>query len=843
MILNRGYISILATLLAFVLCVACTDPQPEHTPDNPTEEPPGNDEPEVEEPYEDIKVVDGKVRFYLKERANSTRTATGLTARDWAKSKVELNGQIYSIEFTDEKSPRPYIEVPQADSYEAVLLAASSDKWYNGSPKGEIKLPYSQFYHTATTNIKAFPMYASYSTESGNKLHFEDGFAMIYLQLKGTAKISSIKVENPSGEALAGISNVTSSCEYAVHRGFDFAVLNCTNKSNCVQLIRSKSTPFRVMIAPGSYPKGLKITICDTSHQAVFLTTESLTLSAGDIHTIEMDYAPDADLVYYEGFDNMVWGGDVMKGSEGFGFAPTSDAVTIDSGATLTGYEDAFAEVAYNSPGTGFIQSNRWSDVKGHTVAQSHRLSDNYIMSRNIGDVNCMFRVQEHPGYIAIGAATDVYGLFASPNAAGTKTIGRVKATARFALQAGFTGNLQVEAVNGGVIESATLDGVPIDMQAANLRYETENSIFTLPSSSLPIPSSQAAPKEWHTIEMVVNAATDGTRFYISDEDLSSGVHGIYLDSIEMRQIDEWIKSDGTLRVLYWNVLCGMWCDQHNNFNNFVKWVKKYDPDVCVWCEAETIYRSHPLTGSLNESDKILPDGWAAIARSYKHFYVEVGGDHDNYPQAITSKYPIKTIKKITTTDDPKKPIVHGAGHFTIEVNHKNLNFVIFHMWPKGYAYGIESEGDQNADKAKNGGDYYREYEMQYIVNNTVNHPNYAGEEHWILCGDTNSRSRLDAWYHNFRSDDPILLTNDVVRKQTNLKDVIGDRYPSNYFMSSTYENTRIDFLYASPSLYDRIENSIMLIDEWCYPRKNGNIRDFYAPSDHRPILVDFKIK
>ena len=44
------------------------------------------------------------------------------------------------------------------------------------------------------------------------------------------------------------------------------------------------------------------------------------------------------------------------------------------------------------------------------------------------------------------------------------------------------------------------------------------------------------------------------------------------------------------LRVLYWNIQNGMWADQGNNYDNFVEWVKRYDPDVCVWCEAQTIY-------------------------------------------------------------------------------------------------------------------------------------------------------------------------------------------------------------------------------------------------------------
>ena len=41
--------------------------------------------------------------------------------------------------------------------------------------------------------------------------------------------------------------------------------------------------------------------------------------------------------------------------------------------------------------------------------------------------------------------------------------------------------------------------------------------------------------------------------------------------------------------VLYWNVQNGMWSDQGNNYDNFVKWVKKHDPDVCVWAECKSL--------------------------------------------------------------------------------------------------------------------------------------------------------------------------------------------------------------------------------------------------------------
>ena len=190
-------------------------------------------------------------------------------------------------------------------------------------------------------------MYASYSKETGNKLIFNDGFAMVVVKLKGSAKISSVKVENPLGKAISGIASFMPSKGYfTVNKGFDFVAMNCTNKGEFVALTSTKESYFRLMIAPGNYTEGLKVTICDADRGAMFVATEALNLSAGDVHTIAADYTCDKDLIFYEGFDNFVWGGDVMKGEAGFGFSPTAETMGVASGAELTGYEDAFTEVA-----------------------------------------------------------------------------------------------------------------------------------------------------------------------------------------------------------------------------------------------------------------------------------------------------------------------------------------------------------------------------------------------------------------------------------------------------------------------------------------------------------------
>ena len=98
----------LAVMPMFALAVACGE-------DGTSDENKPGDEPGTDpgtgggntEKYEDIKVVNGKVRFYLSEKENSTRTITGLTARDWAKSSVIMNGKTYAVALRDDETPRP----------------------------------------------------------------------------------------------------------------------------------------------------------------------------------------------------------------------------------------------------------------------------------------------------------------------------------------------------------------------------------------------------------------------------------------------------------------------------------------------------------------------------------------------------------------------------------------------------------------------------------------------------------------------------------------------------------------------------------------------------------------
>lgn len=111
------------------------------------------------------------------------------------------------------------------------------------------------------------------------------------------------------------------------------------------------------------------------------------------------------------------------------------------------------------------------------------------------------------------------------------------------------------------------------------------------------------------------------------------------------------------LKVLYWNIQNGMWAGQEDNYDAFVKWVKAQDADVCIWCEAETIY----YTGTskrLPREDRYFI--WDEVAPRYGHKHIYVAGHRDGYPQVITSKFPIENVKKIV--GDDRIVVTHGAG-------------------------------------------------------------------------------------------------------------------------------------------------------------------------------------
>ena len=163
------------------------------------------------------------------------------------------------------------------------------------------------------------------------------------------------------------------------------------------------------------------------------------------------------------------------------------------------------------------------------------------------------------------------------------------------------------------------------------------------------------------------------------------------------------------------------------------------------------------------------------------------------------------------------------------------------HMWPQSYGYGVPS-ANRETSTANNEGDKYRAFEVQYIVDQTVNNEKYANEEYWLLGGDTNSQSRLDNWYKGYDTASTKLLAHDIILNQTDLKDVIGHRYPD-CFMSSTAGASRIDIMYASPKMYGLLDNAMTIWDSWtALTAKSIYYSSFSDPSDHLPLIMDFDL-
>lgn len=293
-------------------------------------------------------------------------------------------------------------------------------------------------------------------------------------------------------------------------------------------------------------------------------------------------------------------------------------------------------------------------------------------------------------------------------------------------------------------------------------------------------------------------------------------------------------------RVLYWNIQNGMWDGQTDNYDRFVAWIREQNPDVCVFCEAETLYK----TGTeyylwRSEDEHYLPEHWPEVARRYGHDYVFLGGWRDDYPQVITSRYPIEGIALTGSADTV---VSHGAGWAKIQFKDKVLNMVSLHLWPQKFGPDVSKEDRQRSADAREG-DYYRRQEIEYICSHTINTvpPEVAAGQYWMMMGDFNSLSRVDNGVYQLPADDSVFLVHDFIRDSTPYRDVTHERHPEEFFTTIGYDY-RIDFVYCTKSLLDRIVSDRVVSDDYTTPVRDSQTLYFWRPSDHRPIVVDLAL-
>lgn len=251
-----------------------------------------------------------------------------------------------------------------------------------------------------------------------------------------------------------------------------------------------------------------------------------------------------------------------------------------------------------------------------------------------------------------------------------------------------------------------------------------------------------------------------------------------------------------TLRLISYNILEGMKLDQTTGKTELAAWVRSMNPDILA----------------LQEANKFTQESLERLAASYGHPYVVTNiKKGDNYPVALTSKYPVEVIAKIT------EGVYHGAIHVRI----RGVNIVVLHLWP--HATGSNGYADGNS---------YRMAEITAFLDGTLKaHP---GEVRWLMMGDFNSVSPLDA------DDLPggVGLNYDVHTK------VLGSGYHDlmrsyrGYFIPSCPtaafaggNATRIDFIYGS---------SAMLSDMTCVETVRDDFTD--TRSDHYPLMTEFRV-
>ena len=306
--------------------------------------------------------------------------------------------------------------------------------------------------------------------------------------------------------------------------------------------------------------------------------------------------------------------------------------------------------------------------------------------------------------------------------------------------------------------------------------------------------------------------------------------------------IDAAAGKPGKFRLVYWNIQNGMWDGQDDDYQRFTDWVKEQKPDVCVWCEAQPIYNNGTAKhqDALQEwrGDERLMDMWKRLGKRYGHKYIYIGGHRDNYPQVVTSRFPLESVARIT--GNPDTLVSHGAGWVRLQLAGKPVNIVTLHTWPQAYGYNVPKE-DRERSKAAFEGDKFRRVEMEYIFRHTIGTDPDGAEGYWMMMGDFNSRSRVDNWVYKYPDGDTKLLVHDYIRSETPYIDIINDRDPHSFY-SSTWGRSRIDFVYCTPKLSAAVKEAHIHLDSYTRPVRDEKIKNFYHPSDHRPIIVDFEL-
>lgn len=275
-------------------------------------------------------------------------------------------------------------------------------------------------------------------------------------------------------------------------------------------------------------------------------------------------------------------------------------------------------------------------------------------------------------------------------------------------------------------------------------------------------------------------------------------------------------------KLLSWNIQDGMWCDQFDDYVNFVAYINEINPDVFCIQEAASHWdidgknlshysRYLPYPDQKNvESKWDNPSGWVALAKRWGHEYVVMGPYKDNYPVVITSKYPIEIIERLR--GDENTTVSHGAlyakVHFTDDIS---VNLVNLHLQP------------DNIANASN----FRMNEINFYLSKTINSKEHYRDEHWLMMGDFNSNVGKNV---------------DVEVRKNSYYDLWAEM--------NSYNKSYIDFIYGTESMRKSLKSIDFLygfahMDKIMYSPNGVAINNgsgVWKYSDHYPVLAEFSL-
>ena len=764
--------------------------------------------------------------------------------------KITVNGKAVAMKVNKKGKATVMVDVNKSNDYRGAWPAECSN--LDKGKGSHFRVLPAQLYKEGGFDRVYMPLRAA-SAEKNN-LKFKPMCGVLRLKVSGDAAVNCIKLEDNRGVYMTGYYDLNSDNETLLRRrataaGVYFTVLDCSNNGQGVAL-SAEGKDFYIVLPTDSYNEGLKVTITDRSHHTMTVDTKAFDINVGAVTEIDpIAYKPAADQLFSEKFDNFVWGGDRMRGKNYKGFNPAKGYKPMHSGAT--GVERASNLVTYEIAGTNYLQA----DYK-HSLAEDGAVTKAYLENRNVLDWPMMFRAQEYQGYISVGTHNNTRGIVRTPAIKDIPGIAEIEVTFKYSPQARATSNVQFTAFNAGVIKELWVDGVRRTLDHDNYPFVNSNiERVTLKNSGVRMSYNDQEDKKWFEVKAIVSGATSETAFgWTSESPAADQVNGFYLDDVEVKLLSS-VPRERILRIMDYNIQNGMWADQHNNYDNFVKWMNEQDIDIAVFCEASTIYIDHTGDKQVNEkrylpykgqpyerakTEHLVPTGWIELAARFGHGYVAVGAHQDNYPVVITSKYPIKFTQRLGG-----EGISHGGIHSQVEVDGKVVNLVGFHTWPQAYEMGMKrGTPEANESIRRHGGHKTRKDEFQAFMERSILNPQFADEQYWIITGDMNCVTPLDDQHYKFGYEHPrywgqrYMLEN--VPQVTDLIKVYNCPDKRDVLISSTQGGGRIDLMYGSePMLKAMIKAKSPQVG--FTTGKPTGISNFYSQSsDHLPVIIDF---